>query len=153
MRHDILDGVHDLGHAGLVVGAEQRGAVGGDDRLALVREQLRELRGAQREARHALQGNVGAVVVRDDLRLDAGAGRVGRRVHMGDEAHGRDLLVDVGRDGGHYIAPFVQRRLDAEREQLVTQHAQQVQLLGFGGLAFALLVGLGVHRHIAEETV
>ena len=72
---------------------------------------------------------------------------------MGDEAHGRDLLVDVGRDGGHHIAPLVQRRLDPEGLQLVAEHAEQVQLFGFGGLAFALLIGLCINRYIAEKTV
>ena len=118
-----------------------------------MREQLGELGGLQHEPRHTLQGNVGAVVVRDDLRLDAGTGSVRSRVHVGDETHDRDLPVDIGGNGAHHIAPLVEGRLDAQGLQLVPQHAQEVQLFLGGGLALALFIGLGVHCDIAQKTV
>ena len=43
MGHDVLDRVHDLRHAALVVGAEERCAVGRDQCLAHVVEHFREL--------------------------------------------------------------------------------------------------------------
>ena len=118
-----------------------------------MREQLRELRGLQHEAGHALQGNVGAVVVLDDLRLDVGAGGVRGRVHVGDEAHDGNFLINIGGNGAHHVPPLVEGRLDAEGLQLTLQHAQEVQLFLSGGLAFALLIGLGVHCDIAQKTV
>ena len=65
-----LRGIHDLGEAGLVVGAEQRGAVGGDDVVA----DLVVQRGMFGDADHlrgiGRQHDVAAAIIPDDLRLD-----------------------------------------------------------------------------------
>ena len=53
---------------------------------------------------------------------------------MGDETDGGNLTVDIGRDGGHHIAVFVQFGLDAHGLQFVAKHPQQVQLFGGAGL-------------------
>ena len=85
MRGQVRDRRHDLRDARLVVGAEQRVAAAGDDVVADLRGQLRhrrrvEPRAAARQLDHA------AVVVAVDDRLDAGAGRVGAGVDVGDQA-------------------------------------------------------------------
>ena len=54
----------DLGHARLVVGAEQRGAVGGDDRHPEARGQRRLVGGPDYDRRVAGQHDVAAVVAR-----------------------------------------------------------------------------------------
>ena len=74
--------VDDLGEAGLVVGAEEGSAVGGDDVFADLVLQRRVLGEADDLAWVGGQRDVAAAVVAMDLRLDAGAGRVGRGVHV-----------------------------------------------------------------------
>ena len=59
----------DLGDARLVVGAEQRRAVGRDDVVADTRREQRALVGTQRLARVAGERDVAAVVAAHDLRL------------------------------------------------------------------------------------
>ena len=59
VRDEVLDGGHDLGHAGLVVGPEQRRPVGRDQVVADVVAQLRELRGVEREVRIGRQRRPG----------------------------------------------------------------------------------------------
>ena len=148
MLHDVLHRVHNLGHAGLVVGAQQGGAVGGDEGLAHVVQHLGELRGLERQAGHALQGNLAAVVVLNDLRLHIGARSVRGGIHMGDEAHGRHILVQIGRDAGHHVPELIQRHLHAQGLEFVFQHLEQVPLLGSRRLGFGLFVALRVHRHV-----
>ena len=102
---------HDLRDTGLVIGAEQRGTVGRDERFALVLEQFREL--LRREHQRCVAGtpdgrterDVRPVVVADELRADVGAGGLGRRVHVGDEP---DDFVGVARrrDGGVNVVVF-----------------------------------------------
>ena len=70
MLHDVLYCVHDLSDTGLVVRSEEGSSVCGDKRLALVKLELRELRWLEAEARHALERDLAAVIVFDDLRLD-----------------------------------------------------------------------------------
>ena len=128
--HDVLHRVHDLRHTGLVVSSEQRSAVSGDDGLALVSQQFRELGRPQEQARHTFQCDVSTVVVLDDLRLDILSGSVRRRIHVRDEAYGRNFLVNVGRDGTHDVAVLVQGSLHAHIVQLLAEQLQQIQFLG-----------------------
>ncbi len=90
--------IHDLGEPGLVVGAEQGGAVGGDDVVAdLVGEYL----GTRRRGSPAGVGrehDVAAAIILHDLRPDVPAGAVGRGVHVRAEADHRHRLVGVGRN-------------------------------------------------------
>ena len=79
MRHQVLGRGHDLGDAGLVVGAEQRRARGGDDVVADLRGERGIVGGAQHRRRIVGQHQVAAVVVAVDDRLD-----VVRRCISGD---------------------------------------------------------------------
>ena len=153
MLHDVLHGVHDLSDASLVVRAEQGRAVGGDERLADVVQHFREFFRLQLQAWDAFQVDGATVVVFDDLGLDILAGGVRRGIDVGDETHSRDFLVDIGGDGGHYVAEFVKGRIDPHRDQFVAQQAQQVEFLGRRGLGLGLFVGLGIDGDVAEESV
>lgn len=110
MREQILCGGHDLRHAGLVVGPEQRRAVGVDERVALEEGQLGEVGHAHREL--AVEDDVTAVVLVDDAGLDILAAHVGRRIDVGDEADDRGVLAARGRgDASHDVSVAVHRHL------------------------------------------
>ena len=72
---------------------------------------------------------------------------------MGDEAYGRDIGLDIGRDGGHHVAVFVQRYFHAKGLELVSEHFEKVPLLGGRRLRFTFFVALGVYAHVAQKTV
>ena len=59
---EVGDGGDDLGDARLVVGAEQRGAVGGDELVADVVGERRALLGVERDVRIARQRQTPALV-------------------------------------------------------------------------------------------
>ena len=95
MFHQILDGIHYFGDSRLVVSSEQRGTVGGDYGLALIAGQFREVGYAQGKSGNPLELYVPAVVVPDNLRFDILARCVRRGIHVGDEAYGRSLMIQV----------------------------------------------------------
>ena len=99
------DGLHDFGNACLVVGSEQRGAIGDDEVLAYVLEQFGELLGAADDALR--EQDVAAIVVVDDARMDIGSRAVGAGVVVGDEADGGRLLLGVGLQRGVDVALVV----------------------------------------------
>ena len=153
MVDDILDGVHDLGDAGLVIGAEEGRAVGGDQRLADIVEQLRELLRLELEAGNALEVDGLAVILPDNLRLDVLAGGVGSGVDMGHEADGGGVFSVVAGDLGVDIAVLLRLGGDAEGAELVREHVQQVPLLGRGRLGGGFFIGLRVDGDVAQEAV
>lgn len=149
-----IRGIHDLGDAGLVVGAEQRGAVRGDDVVA----DLVLQRGMFVEADHlagvAGQGDVAAAIVLHHLRLDVLAGHVGRGVHMRAEADHRHLLVGVARDRGVDVAEFVEMGIgDAHGLEFGDEHAAEVFLLFGRRRGRRGRIGLGVDGDIAKEAL
>ena len=153
MLHDVLHGIHNLSHAGFVVSAQEGRAVGRDDGLPLVGEQLGKIGRVQFQARDALQSYGRAVIVLDYLRLDILAGSVGSRVHVGDEAYLRHGPVDIRGDCGHHIAIFIEDGFDAHREKLVAEHLQEHEFLHFRRLSGRVLIGLGIHCDIAQKSV
>src|ERR1700748_83799 len=68
-----LRGIHDLGDAGFVVGAEQRRAVGGDDVVADLVVELGIVGDADHLGGIGGQGDIAAAILPYDLRLDVGA--------------------------------------------------------------------------------
>ncbi len=84
-------GSHDLRNPGLVVGAEERRPVRGDDVVADALGE--ELARRRREDGAAREHDLAAVVVSPDLRLDARRGRVRARVDMRDETDGRAVVA------------------------------------------------------------
>ena len=153
MVHDVLHRIHDFGHARLVVSAQKGGAVCGDDGFAFMVKQFREFRRLQVQTGNAFEGDVGAVVIVDNLGFHVLARRVRSRIHMGDESYGRDFLSAVGRNLSHHIAVFIERGLDAEIIQLFAKEPQKIELLCRRGLGRALLVALGVHFDVPQKPV
>ena len=103
-----MRGIHDFGQPGLVVGAQQRGAVSGDDVVADLIGQRGMIRGADHLRGVGRQHDVAAAIVSDDLRFDVLAGAIGRCVHVRAEADDRNLLVGIGRDRRIDVAVFVE---------------------------------------------
>ena len=101
-------GIHDLGEAGLVVGAEQRGAVGRDDVVADLVGQRGLLGGADHLCWIRRQHDIAATVIPHDLRLDVLARAIRRGVHVRAEADHRHLLVGIGRDRRIDVAVLVE---------------------------------------------
>ncbi|MDF2970780.1 MAG: hypothetical protein K0R61_1230 [Microvirga sp.] len=88
-----LGGRHNFRDARLVVGAEQRGAVGRDDVVADHILQDRMVGHADDLGRIAMQPDVAALVVPHDLRLHVRAGEIGRRIHVRAEADDRNVVL------------------------------------------------------------
>ena len=154
IRQQELRRRHDLGDACLVVGAEKRRTVGGDDVVADLVLQVRMLVDADHAARITGEPDVAALVVANDLRLDVCAGEIGGRVHVRAEADRRDLLLGVGRQGRIDIAVFVEMRIvQPERPELLLQDAAERQLLLRRRLGGGASVRLGVDDDIAEKAV
>ena len=84
--HEVGHGADDFGNARFVVGAQQRVAVGNNNILADVAEQLGEFLDGGDNAGFSVEDNVRAVVVLHNARLDIGARGVGAGVDVGDEA-------------------------------------------------------------------
>ena len=81
---ELFHGGHDFGDARFVVCAEERRAVGRDERAALEPLERREIIDFERCSR-ACEQYVGTVVIFDDLRFRILARKVRRCVHVADE--------------------------------------------------------------------
>ena len=139
LGNNALQHRHDLGHTGLVVGAQQGRAVGGDESLTLHLGQERELGGVQHSA-GGRQYNLAAVVVGVDLRVDVFAAGVIGGVHMGDEAQGLGALLSrSGGQRGVDVAVLVHMGIgQAQVLQLLHQLVGQVKLTHRAGMGAAL---------------
>ena len=148
----ILHGGEDLSHAGLVVGAQQGGAVGDDEVLAHIPGQAGELRGPHG---HGVgEGNVPALVV-DHTGLDVGAGGGGRGIHVGNEAQTGDPLTAYG--GGEPavdVAILVHfGTVEAHLGELLGQGGPQDLLLVRGRHSGGIFAGLGIIRDVPQKTL
>ena len=154
MCGQVGDRGHDLGDAGLVVGAQQRVAAGGHDVVALLARQLGHVRRVEHRV-VARQLDRAAGVGAVDDRLDARAGRVGARVDVGDEPDHRRVAVDGAGERGHHVAVVVELGvLEADRLELLDEHAREVELARRARSApVAVAAGLAVDAHVALEAV
>ena len=148
----LLRGGQNLGDAGLVVRAEQRGAVGGDERHA---RQLFEAGEGVRAERMPAAGeeHVAAVVVLDDLGPHVLAGEVRRGVHMRDEAE-RGHVLHAGRGGEPAVddAELIDMgALDAHRGHLVRELAREVELARGAGRSGGIGIGGRVDLDIVQK--
>jgi len=152
-----VDGGHDLGAPGLVVGAEERRPVGRYDVHADVATlEVGVLGGEDDLRRVAGQHDVAALVVLVHDGLDAGAGHHGRGVGVRDEPDRGHFLGlgggEVRGHGAHHVAVLVDRRvLHAEVEELLVEHAQEVPLLLGAGKGLGVVVGARVDLDVAEK--
>ena len=152
MTLQIRDGGHDLGHAGLVVGAEQRRPVGGDDVVADLFLQQRQFLGVEDDAGVAGELDRAAVVRLVHLRVDARPGHVGRRIHVRDVADRRRRL-DAGQrtvDVAELVEPDV---LEPDLLELVAQQPAEVELLLGRRRRVDPVRGLRVDADVAEQAV
>ena len=106
-REQQLRGGQDLRHACLIVCAEQRRAVRDDQALADGIFQLRVFRRGKHDVFLFVQHHVAAVIGLCDACADVLAGRVGRGVHVGDEAVDRNVLFAVCWDSAVDVAVLV----------------------------------------------
>ena len=149
-----LRGVHDFGDTGLVVRAEQRGAIRGDDVVADLVGQRRIVRSPDHLGRVAGKPDVAAAIIPNDLRLDAGPRTIRRGVHVGAEADHRHGLGGVRGDRRVDVAVGVHMRVgETHRQQFADQQTAEVFLF-FGGRAGRRgRVRLGVDDDVAEKAL
>ena len=148
-----LHGGENLRDAGLVIRAQQRGAVGGDERHALERRERREAFNRQHVARTG-KHHVAAVVIRMNLRLHVLAGVIGRGVHVRDEAQRGQVFAALrGAQPAVDHAELVDMRVfNAQRGHLLHQHVRQVKLDRRGRRGGRGGIGGGVHPDVLEES-
>lgn len=157
VRRQARDEPHDLGDARLVVGTQERRAVGADEVLAHEPVEHGELVGADGdEGARMLAADEVPARVAHDVRLHAAAGRRFRGVDVRDEPEGGQVLrAGARRDARGHVGMLGDLDvLGAQFAQLVCEHMREVELLrGRGGL-----VGMGVARrrvdlHVAQEAL
>ena len=101
----------NLRHAGLVVCAEERRAVGDDQALADGMLHLRILLRREHDVLFLVQHHVAAIIGFGDAGVDVLARGVRRGIHVGDEAVDRDILFAVGRDRAVDVAIRIDPRI------------------------------------------
>ena len=110
MRRQVRDAGHDLGHARLVVGPEQRVPAAGDDVVPGFAGQLRHRGGIEpRALPRELQRPAAVGAVHD--RLDALAGGVRTGVHVRDQPDRVASGVVVAGQCGDHVAVLVEHSI------------------------------------------
>ena len=147
----------DLGHAGLVVRREERGAVGADDVLTHKLGEVGDLvrRGLDRLAVNDA-GHERAALVAHHVRAHAGSGGVRRGVDVGAEQQRRALLgAGRGGQGARDVGVLVHGDVHAaDLAELVAQVARHLVLARRGRSdVHVVRVGLGINLHIAHEAL
>ncbi|VWM24225.1 Uncharacterised protein [Collinsella intestinalis] len=148
---------HDLGDAGLVVCAQQRGAVGAYELLAHKVVQSGQQRGADGD-RLAIDHGAHQVtaLVSHNMRLHAKAGGLFGGIEMRDQPKARTVLgtLTCG-DPSRDIGVLGHRDITGtEIAQLIGEHVGKVELNGGRGNLIAVLIGrLRVHLDISQEAV
>ena len=148
----IFDHVHDLCNAGLVVCAEQSGAVGNDKVLTYVVEHMLEYLCSHYDVFFRVEHDVLAVIVLYYAGSDIGAGSIGSGIHVSYKANDRRLGIAICGNGRIYAAGIIQPDIGgAQFFQLFYKHSCQILLLfgcGYGG---AVMYGLSIHLDVAKE--
>ena len=146
-------GSQNLGDAGLVVGAQQGGAVGGDQRFALQAGQMGEVFDAQHTA--AAQLHIVAVKVFDDAGVDVLAAEIGGGIHVGDQAQSGGVLA-----AGGGVQPAVDIALvrqgdvpQADGAHVLGHDFGDVPLQRVGGVVLAVHGGDGVDLDVFYKQV
>ena len=110
-REQQLGRGQNLRHAGLVVRAEERRAVGDDQALADGVFQLRIFLRREHDVLFFVQHHVAAIIGFGDAGTDVLTRGVRRGIHVGDEAIDRDILFAVGRDRAVDVAIRIDPRI------------------------------------------
>ena len=155
VRHQKRGRRHDLGDAALVVGAEERRARGGHDVVAHTLAEVRRVGHAKHGRGVIGQHEVAAVPGAMHDRPHAGAGHLGRCIHMRHEANHRHRCLRRGRGNRrHHVAVGVQHRvMHPEGVQFVHERPQQHELAWSAGIRGGRLARLRVEGDVAEEAV
>ena len=140
VRHQVLRSGHNLRNATLVVSAQQRCAVGVNQRVTHELLELGELRNLHRK--DVVQHDILTVVALDDSRLDILAAHIGCSIHVGDKSnHGSILVALTRRDSTHSVAILICHNLgQPECFHLLLEHIEQVKLLCCRGECFAIFI-------------
>ena len=152
MGREVRDRGHHLGHAGLVVGAEQRVAARGDDVVADRVAQLGHPLGLE-HGPAARQRDVAAVVVAVHERLDPAAGLVRARVQVGEQADDGRALHGRGQRGEDVALRVLLGVAEPDLAQLLHQHPPELELPRGARAARAVARRLRVDADVAQEAV
>ena len=121
--------LHDFRNAGLVIGSQQRVAVGHNQILAHMVVELGKTLHSGHHSGLLVQHDVAALIVADDARMHAGTACIRTGVHVADEAHHGQLAAGVGRKGGIHIGMLVHLHvLHPHVCELLHQQPGQVKL-------------------------
>ncbi len=147
-------GGENLGDTSLVVGTEQRSAVGDDELLAHIVVKFGELLRVEDDALLLVEHD-GASLVVDDARFHVVAAHVGGGVHVGDEADGGHLLVAaVARQRGKEVAVVVERDVaQPHGVQFLLEHAGKCHLARSGRSEVRQFVALRVILHVVDKAI
>ena len=141
---------HDFRNAGFVVGAQQRGAIGDNEMLAVVLFQRGIVGFPEIDALFFVQQNIGSGILHNSG-FDICAGCVGRGVHVGNQADGGK--AGVTGDGTVDIAVLIHVGIiDSQGLHFRYQRLAQKLLLFAGRAAGGILVGHGIKGNISQET-
>ncbi len=152
MSHHILGSRHDFRHPRLVIGTQQRRPVGRNQRMPLIKRQLREIRHPHHQ--RIIQTDVFTIVILNHLRLHIRAAHIGTGIHMGDKPdHRASLISRRGRNRTHRIPIGIHLHiLQPEPFHLLCQMVQQHQFLCRRRISLALRVALRVETDIFQKT-
>ena len=154
MLLQVIDGTDDFGDAGLVVGAQEGGAVGNDKVLAYIVVEFGKVGGREDDALGLAEHDVAAGIVLYDAGVDMAPAHVGRCVQMGDEAYDGHFLVRICRKGGHQVAGVLEADFgEAHLAELVLEILGEYHLPGGARGHIGEFVALGVELHVAEKSV
>ena len=152
----VLHKRHNLRHARLVVGTEQRGAVSHDKVVANMLRKRGEVLLVEHHTELLVDDDGATLIVLDDAGVHALAARLGCGVHMGDETDCRSgsAFGKIGGDMPHYVAVLIDARVfHAEGPQLLDQHIRKIPLACSARDGFLTRAGLRIDPHIAQKTL
>ena len=155
LREQLLHRLEDDGDAGLVIGAQQGGAIGADQILSHELGKLREPGGLHNDVLLLIEYDVSAGIV-DDLRLDVLAGQVGGGVHVGDEADGGQMLISRrgGEPGVDVAVRIYKGVVHAQAVELVHQKVGHVEFRRVaGGAGLAVVIALAEYLGVSDQAV
>ena len=148
--HQRLEQRHHHRHRRLVVGAQDAGAVGDDQRLADIGQQLRVLRDAHPDHALRVQAQIGAVE-RHEPRMDVRREPDIDRVDMGAEADPGRALDRAGQTGGQHRMVVEMDVGQAELLELALQQPGHVPLPRRAGHHCRAGIALAGDGEIAEQ--